>query len=368
MTTILMLENYQDQLDYHQHYSAGLYLRPDLGRQTNASTADIWKDETHTLRNLLYAMLLPSANDAAYIVADYMSGGSIDNFVAMMNDEAARIGCTGTTFTDPCGLDPNNVTTARDAYLMVRVAMPMMPFATVGGTPSYEMGTNPPLHYSRPYIIQTTDKLVSTSSYYRYYTKGGKTGSLGEWQNFAGWHTQDGESYISVVLNVPYDADPEGTRPALAETAERWTGRSPPLPSPRRWIPPSPSPRCRVVFDSQTDTVMLYPADNMMTLLPAAGRRSADRTDVQCAGAARRAHQAGRRGGHRYPDHAGRDHRHRRPDCRAAMSPAIRFCTRISRGEPFFSSTYFKVVIVLCIIAAVVDAVLTLCCVRPCGA
>ena len=34
-----------------------------------------------------------------------MGGGSIDNFVAMMNDEAKAIGCTGTTFTDPCGLD-----------------------------------------------------------------------------------------------------------------------------------------------------------------------------------------------------------------------------------------------------------------------
>ena len=46
-------------------------------------------------------MLLPSGNEAAYIVADYMGGGSIDNFVAMMNDEAAAIGCTGTTFVDP---------------------------------------------------------------------------------------------------------------------------------------------------------------------------------------------------------------------------------------------------------------------------
>ena len=36
-----------------------------------------------------------------------------------------------------------------------------------------------------------------------------RTGSLGEWQNFAGWHSQDGESYISILLNVPYDADPE---------------------------------------------------------------------------------------------------------------------------------------------------------------
>ena len=44
-------------------------------------------------------MLLPSGNEAAYIVADYMGGGSIDNFVAMMNNEAAAIGCTGTTLS-----------------------------------------------------------------------------------------------------------------------------------------------------------------------------------------------------------------------------------------------------------------------------
>ena len=65
-------------------------------------------------------MLLPSGNEAAYIVADYMGGGSIDNFVAMMNDEAKAVGCTGTTFVDPCGLNPNNITTARDAYLILR--------------------------------------------------------------------------------------------------------------------------------------------------------------------------------------------------------------------------------------------------------
>ena len=99
MTMILMLESYQDQLDTISITAPGYIYDYLYGK--NASTADIWKGETHTLRSLLYAMLLPSANEAAYIVADYMSGSSIDNFVAMMNDEAARIGCTGTTFTDP---------------------------------------------------------------------------------------------------------------------------------------------------------------------------------------------------------------------------------------------------------------------------
>ena len=271
MTTLLLLENYQDQLDSIS-LTAPSYIYDLIWEQsTNASTADIRRGETQSLRNLLYAMLLPSGNEAAYIVADYMGGGSIDNFVAMMNDEAKAVGCTGTTFVDPCGLNPNNITTARDAYLILRALTAYDVFATVIATPSYDMGTND--RYTTPgtYIIQNTDKLVTNSSYHRDYTRGGKTGSLGEWQNFAGWHSQNGESYISVLLNVPYDADPEGMRPALAETGTimDWVFDT-------YTIAPAldttqPITEVRVAYSTQTDTVMLYPADNMMTLLPAAG-------------------------------------------------------------------------------------------------
>ena len=271
MTTLLLLENYQDQLDTIS-LTAPSYIYDLIWEQsTNASTADIRRGEAHSLRNLLYAMLLPSGNEAAYIVADYMGGGSIDSFVAMMNDEAAAIGCTGTTFVDPCGLNPNNITTARDAYLILRALTAYDIFATVVGTPTYDMGTNDRYVTPGTYILQNTDKLVTNSSYHRDYTKGGKTGSLGEWQNFAGWHSQNGESYISVLLNVPYDADPEGMRPALAETGTimDWVFDT-------YTIAPAldttqPITEVRVAYSTQTDTVMLYPADNMMTLLPAAG-------------------------------------------------------------------------------------------------
>ena len=271
MTTLLLLENYQDQLDSIS-LTAPSYVYDLIWEQsTNASSADIRRGETQSLRNLLYAMLLPSGNEAAYIVADYMGGGSIDNFVAMMNDEAKAVGCTGTTFVDPCGQNPNNITTARDAYLILRALTAYDVFSTVVGTPSYDMGTND--RYTTPgtYIIQTTDKLITNSSYHRDYTKGGKTGSLGEWQNFAGWHSQDGESYISILLNVPYDADPEGMRPALVETATimDWVFDT-------YTIAPAldttqPITEVRVAYSTQADTVMLYPADNMMTLLPREG-------------------------------------------------------------------------------------------------
>ena len=216
-------------------------------------------------------MLLPSANEAAYIVADYMGGGSIDNFVAMMNDEAAAIGCTGTTFTDPCGLDEGNVTTAKDAYLILRALTAYDVVATVMASPSYDMGTNDNYPTPGTYIIQNTNKMVCNTSYYRDYTKGGKTGSLGEWQNFAGWHSKDGENYISVVLNVPNGTDPDGGRPALLETGtlmdwvyETYT-IAPALDTTQ------PITESRIGYSTQTDTVMLYPADDMMTLLPREG-------------------------------------------------------------------------------------------------
>lgn len=271
MTCLLMLEQYQDQLDTITVTAPSYIYDLIWEKTTNASTADIRKGETQTLRNLLYAMLLPSANEAAYIVADYMGGGSIDNFVAMMNDEAAAIGCTGTTFADPCGLDERNVTTAKDAYLILRTLTAYDVVGTVMETASYDMGTND--RYTTPgtYIIQNTNKMISNTSYYRAYTKGGKTGSLGEWQNFAGWHSQDGENYISVLLNVPNSTDEEGGRPALLETGTLmdWVYAT-------YTIAPAldttqPITESRVVYSTQTDTVMLYPADDMMTLLPREG-------------------------------------------------------------------------------------------------
>lgn len=270
MTTLLLLESYQDQLDSIS-LTAPSYIYDLIWEQsTNASTADIRRGETQSLRNLLYAMLLPSGNEAAYIVADYMGGGSIDNFVAMMNNEAAAIGCTGTTFVDPCGLNPNNITTARDAYLILRALTAYDVFATVAGTPTYDMGTNS--RYTTPgtYILQNTDKLITNSSYHRDYTKGGKTGSLGEWQNFAGWHSQDVESYISVVLNVPLESD-EGGRPALLETGTLMDWVFATYTIAPALDPTQPITEVRVAYSTQADTVMLYPVDNMMTLLPREG-------------------------------------------------------------------------------------------------
>lgn len=71
------------------------------------------KGEQLSLESMLYAMMLPSANDAAVAIADNFPGGR-EAFVAEMNRKAAELGLLNTTFEDPIGLSPANQTTAED--------------------------------------------------------------------------------------------------------------------------------------------------------------------------------------------------------------------------------------------------------------
>ena len=72
------------------------------------SHADIRPGETVSMRNLIYAMLLPSANEAANMVASHIGNGSRSNFYMIMNTEAKRLGCTNTNFSNPHGLFSDN--------------------------------------------------------------------------------------------------------------------------------------------------------------------------------------------------------------------------------------------------------------------
>ena len=91
--------------------------------ESGVSTAKLKAGDVLTLRQLLYALLLPSANDAANVIAEQIAG-SQDQFVAMMNAEAKEIGATGSHFVNANGLhDENHYTTAYDLYLIFQAAM-----------------------------------------------------------------------------------------------------------------------------------------------------------------------------------------------------------------------------------------------------
>ncbi|MDI3256175.1 MAG: D-alanyl-D-alanine carboxypeptidase family protein [Kyrpidia sp.] len=93
--------------------------------------------EQHTLRDLLYGLMLNSGNDAAVAIAEHY-GGSVEGFAAMMNAKAKEIGATHTHFTNPNGLhDPNHTTTAYDMCLIGRYAMQNPVFRQIVATKTY---------------------------------------------------------------------------------------------------------------------------------------------------------------------------------------------------------------------------------------
>jgi D-alanyl-D-alanine carboxypeptidase (penicillin-binding protein 5/6) len=98
----------------------GTYFSPD------ASQIGLVRGERMNVHDLLVAMLLPSADDAAQDLAYNIGGGSVARFVAMMNARAAQLGLTHTHYSTPIGFDtPGNYSSAADlvklaAYLLER--------------------------------------------------------------------------------------------------------------------------------------------------------------------------------------------------------------------------------------------------------
>jgi serine-type D-Ala-D-Ala carboxypeptidase (penicillin-binding protein 5/6) len=88
------------------------------------SSIGLQAGELITVRALIEAALIQSANDAAYALAAHVGGGDVDRFVAMMNTRARRLGLTDTHFVRPDGLDaPGHVSSARDVTLLARTLM-----------------------------------------------------------------------------------------------------------------------------------------------------------------------------------------------------------------------------------------------------
>jgi D-alanyl-D-alanine carboxypeptidase len=105
--------------------------------EAGASLANLKPGDTLTLRQLLYGLMLPSGNDAGAAIAVHMAG-SMEAFAEQMNQEARRIGATGTHFVNAHGLnDPEHYTTAYDLYLMFHEALKYPEFREIIHTASY---------------------------------------------------------------------------------------------------------------------------------------------------------------------------------------------------------------------------------------
>ena len=131
MTCLLALENSQ-LTDTVTMTETGVSGVTDGGASLSSQLG-----ETFTMEQCLYAMMVGSANDVALQVAEQISG-SVDAFVAAMNQRASQLGCTDTVFTNPTGLpDDNQHTTAHDLALIMQAAIQNDSFRTIISATSY---------------------------------------------------------------------------------------------------------------------------------------------------------------------------------------------------------------------------------------
>lgn len=178
----------------------------DAIRAAGGVTMDLVPGETLRWLDLLYGLLLPSANDAASVIADGLGGGSIAAFVAQMNARALQLGCADTRFSCPHGLyDAGNVSTARDIARIAQACFANETLRRIACTPRYTLpATN--AHGARE-LRSTNPMLDPESGCYRPYLCGGKTGYTREaGRCLAVFAPAGGHCYGLVVLGSTPDA------------------------------------------------------------------------------------------------------------------------------------------------------------------
>ena len=101
--------------------------------KVKGSTMKLREGETISVENVLYGLLLPSGNDAAYIIASVYEGGE-SGFVARMNEKAKELNLVNTRFIDPSGYSDDNYTTAYDLARLASYALKNPKFSAIVST------------------------------------------------------------------------------------------------------------------------------------------------------------------------------------------------------------------------------------------
>lgn len=199
LTALVALEN--SQLDEIVTFSA------DAVYKNEGDTSHIARDvgEQMTMEQCLYGMMLESANECAYAIAEHVGDGDVDKFVQMMNDKAKELGCVDSHFNNTNGLpDTDHYVSAYDMAVISRAAYQNPTFAKIVGTKSYKIpptnvhATETPLnnHHCMLHFYKTSRYLYDGCL-------GGKTG----YTDAAGYTLvtyaqRDGMTLVTVVLHT----------------------------------------------------------------------------------------------------------------------------------------------------------------------
>ncbi len=143
--------------------------------------AKLQANEQFSVQELLYIMLIPSANDAANVLAEHVAG-SISAFADLMNKKAKEIGLINSHFTNPSGIhDENLYTTPYDLAILARYAMNIDLFKEIVKTTSYTVPSTS-IHPAEDRILKNSNLLLDPNNkdYYYEYATGIKTGFTDE--------------------------------------------------------------------------------------------------------------------------------------------------------------------------------------------
>ena len=177
------------------------------------STASLVEGEVLTIERLLNVLLIPSANDAAVVLAEHIAG-SVEAFSDMMNSKAVELGCLNTHFVNPNGIhNENHYSTAYDLALIGKYAMQFPTFKEISSKTRYTLPiTN--AYSKEDRIFNTTNDLIkpnyssSPTNYYYKYATGGKTGYTDPaGQCIVATATKDNISLIAVTLHGDFTED-----------------------------------------------------------------------------------------------------------------------------------------------------------------
>lgn len=214
--------------------------------------------------DLVYLVLMSSCGDCAYLAAEYY-GGTVNNFVNMMNSKAQELGLTGTHYSNPVGLhDDETYTTAVDTYTLTRYALKNETFKEVCETTRYtiEATASEPAH-----TLSTTNFLQdNTTNYYYIYAKGVKTGFTNEaGRCLVSTATYNGYNYMCLVFGCTANA---GKRYEFIDSKNlyKWAFTTFEF----KEIAKSEEPICemKVELSMETDFVPLYIENGFISVLP----------------------------------------------------------------------------------------------------
>lgn len=237
----------------------------------DSSNAGIKVGEQLTVEQLLYCVMVKSANEACYILAETVSG-SVDAFVDEMNAEAKRLGCENTHFVNPCGLhDPEHFTSAWDIYLITKEAMKYSMFMTLAGTKEY---TIPATNMSAQRKFHTTNYLLDAwgaTGYLYSYAKGIKTGHTSDAGYCLVSYAEKGERcLISVVLGAQALKTESGKTDfqSFSETRRLFEWGFGSFKRATILDHATPIEQVDVTLSRKTNYVVVHPAEDVEVLLP----------------------------------------------------------------------------------------------------